>query len=59
MPDSTNPTEKPPRDDDGMWCKECGGWVDFTDLGSVCYHEHRGLSEPWGIKGRRVEESDA
>ena len=39
---------------DGMKCNECGGWVDFTDLGSVAYHEHKGLNEPWGIKGTPV-----
>lgn len=41
--------------EDGCVCDECGGWVDYTDLGSVFYHEHRGLPEPWGIKGTRVK----
>ena len=36
---------------DGCVC-ECGGWVDYTDLGSVAHHEHDGRKEPWGIKGR-------
>lgn len=36
---------------DGVRCEGCGGWVDYTDLGSVMHHEHRGLPEPWGVKG--------
>lgn len=39
---------------DGTVC-ECGGWVDYSDLGSVAYHEHNGRGEPWGIKGVKVE----
>lgn len=38
---------------DGTLC-ECGGWVDYTDLGSVFHHEHKGLPEPWGVEGKRM-----
>lgn len=41
---------------DGADCEECGGWVDYADLGSVAYHEHDGRGEPWGMKGERMPE---
>ena len=49
---------------EGATCGTCGGWVDYSDLGSVAYHEHDGRPEPWGIKGvemqrRKYRMSDA
>lgn len=40
---------------DGVECERCGGWVDFTDLGSVMHHEHAGLPEPWGVSGVKMD----
>ncbi len=37
-----------------FYCRECGKWGHCSDLGSVVHHEHKGMREPWGIKGTRV-----
>ena len=45
-------------DCDLFWCRECEKWGDCSNLGSVFHHEHKGLSEPWGITGRRVDKEE-
>ena len=31
--------------------------MDYTNLGSVMHHQHRGLSEPWGIDGVKISDA--